>query len=81
MNLNHLSNRWSYPYRHISEGDRDQWVIDFGPDSDVSCDVVGSTVILVVDDQHHEFEIPGSADDTQVFIRNGVLTIDVEEGE
>ena len=49
--------------------------VDFGPEvGDVSVDVVGGTVIAVVDDAQFEFELPDDADDLSV--RNGVLTIE-----
>ncbi|PCR92770.1 DUF7127 family protein [Natrinema ejinorense] len=50
-------------------------VVDFGNTAaDISVDVVGSTAIIVADDDQFEFELPPEASD--VSARNGVLTIE-----
>jgi hypothetical protein len=48
---------------------------DFGPAADVSVDIVGDTVIAVVDGDQHELQIQG---DARAVISNGVLTIEVD---
>lgn len=49
---------------------------DVGPGTDASVDVVDGTAILVIGDNQYEFDVPeGSA---QAFIKNGVVTIEVE---
>lgn len=49
--------------------------VDFGNSAaDISVDVVGSTAIIVADDEQFEFELPPEASD--VSTRNGVLTIE-----
>jgi hypothetical protein len=48
---------------------------DFGPGADASVDVVGDTVITVVDGEQYELDVEG---DARAFISNGVLTIEVE---
>ena len=49
--------------------------IDFGhAGEDLSVDVLGSTAIVVTDDEQFEFELPPEASD--VSVRNGVLTIE-----
>jgi hypothetical protein len=59
--------------------DGPELVADFGPGADVAVDVVGSTVIVVEDNETFDIDVDGEA---QAFIRNGVLTIDVrEEGQ
>lgn len=50
-------------------------VADFGAQTAASVDVVGETVIVVTDDDQHEIDVAG---DAQAFIRNGILTIEVE---
>ncbi|XVH31694.1 Hsp20/alpha crystallin family protein [Haloferacaceae archaeon DSL9] len=61
----------------------DHWVIaaDLPIAEDVDVDVLGKTVILVVDHgdrvQETEFELPGAA--TSIDVQNGVLTIRVEK--
>ena len=47
---------------------------DFGDAPSASADVVGDTVIVVVDGEQFEIEVDG---DAQAFIKNGVLTIEV----
>jgi len=49
---------------------------DAGPAKDASVDVVDDTVIFVVGDEQYEFELPAEGD-AQAFIRNGVLTVEV----
>lgn len=48
---------------------------DLGPEHDASVDVVGDTVIVVVDDEQHELDVEG---DARAFMKNGVLTIEVD---
>jgi len=56
--------------------DRVEVVADFGPGTEASIDVVDGTVIVVVDDEQHELTVDG---DAQAFIKNGVVTIEVNE--
>jgi hypothetical protein len=48
---------------------------DFGPEHDASVDVLDDTVIVVVGDEQYELEIEEGA---RAFIKNGVLTIEVD---
>jgi hypothetical protein len=48
---------------------------DVGVEADASVDVVGETAIVVAGDEQYEFEVPG--DDAQAFMKNGVVTIEV----
>ncbi len=58
--------------------DEDGFVLaaDFGPQTDAQVDIAGSTVIVVTASDQHEFEVEG---DSQAFMQNGVLTIEVEK--
>jgi hypothetical protein len=47
---------------------------DFGYTESSSVDVVGDTVIVVVDDDQFDIELDG---DAQAFMKNGILTIEV----
>lgn len=47
---------------------------DFGDAPSASVDVVGDTVIVVVDGEQFEVEVDG---DAQAFMKNGVLTVEV----
>ncbi len=49
---------------------------DFGPDQDVSVDVVDETVIVVTGEETYDINVEGSV---QAFIKNGVLTIEVDQ--
>lgn len=51
--------------------------VDFGPGAEPAVDVVDGTVIVVVDDDQREFDVPHAAVET--FTRNGVVTIEVRE--
>ncbi|ELY46055.1 DUF7127 family protein [Natronorubrum sulfidifaciens] len=49
--------------------------VDFGTSAaDIDVDVVGSTAIIVTNDEQFEFELPPEASD--VSVHNGVLTIE-----
>lgn len=50
---------------------------DFGPERDASVDVLDDTVIVVVGDQQYDVDVD-DGDDPRAFIRNGVLSIEVE---
>ena len=65
--------------RHDSHGDFDQYIFDFGPTAgSVSADVIGETVIIVgPNDEQLEFDIGET--DASIFMKNGVLTIKVNE--
>ncbi|WP_136715435.1 DUF7127 family protein [Halorientalis salina] len=55
---------------------------DVGADREATVDVVGDTVIVVTDDDQYEFELSGDETETegdaQAFMKNGVLTVEVE---
>ena len=50
---------------------------DVGPGRDATVDLLDDVAIVVVGDEQYEFEVPGDGD-AQAFIRNGVLTVEVE---
>lgn len=56
----------------------DQYVLvtDVGPETDASVDVVDGTAILVLDEHQYEFEVPDG--EAQAFMKNGVVTVEVE---
>ncbi len=56
--------------------DRSEFVADFGPEREASVDVLDDTVIVVTDEDQYELEVDS---DAQAFIRNGILTIEVDE--
>ncbi|QRV14421.1 DUF7127 family protein [Haloterrigena salifodinae] len=65
--------------RRYEYGDETVLAVDFGAEhASASVDTVDGTVIVVVDDDQYEFELPVGADDAHTFIKNGVLTVEVE---
>ena len=56
--------------------DRIEFVADFGPEREASVDVLKDRVIVVTDEDQYELEVDGSP---QAFMRNGILTIEVNE--
>ena len=44
---------------------------------DASVDVVGDTVIVVVDGEQHEFDAPEGSGDAEADVNNGILTVEV----
>ena len=60
--------------RRFEYEDSTVFAVDFGQIGDSSVDVVGETVIAVVDGEQYELDIEG---DAQAFMKNGVLTIEV----
>ena len=53
-------------------------VADFG-DVDGSVDVVDGTAIVVVGDEHYEFEVPAGA--SRAIMNNGIVTVELEDTE
>jgi len=53
--------------------------VDIGAEREsASVDTVDNTVIVVVENEQYEFELPDGADDAHTFIKNGVLTVEME---
>ncbi|WP_436344329.1 DUF7127 family protein [Natronorubrum sp. FCH18a] len=53
--------------------------VDFGArETEASVDLVDDTVIVVVGDEQYEFDLPDGADDAHTFMKNGVLTVEME---
>lgn len=62
----------------VTRHERDDHVevsADFGPGTSPSVDVVGETVIVVDGNEQYELTVDG---DAQAFMKNGVVTIEVE---
>jgi hypothetical protein len=60
--------------RRYDYGDETVLAADLGPGRDASVDVLDDAVIVVVDGEQYDLDLAG---DAQAFIRNGVLTIEV----
>jgi hypothetical protein len=61
--------------RRYEYGEETVLAADLGPGRDASVDVLDETVIVVVDGEQYDLELSG---DARAFIRNGVLTIEVD---
>jgi hypothetical protein len=62
--------------RRYEDGEKAVAVADFGPGRDATVDVVDGTAIVIVDDEQYDVDVAAGA---EVFMRNGVLTIEVEQ--
>ncbi|MFB6224521.1 MAG: hypothetical protein ABEH86_12725 [Haloarcula sp.] len=67
------------PLRRFEYDDSVVLAADVGPAADATVDVVGDTVIVVVDGTQYEQEIPDG--DARAFMNHGVLTIELSESE
>lgn len=63
--------------RRYDYGDRELLAVDFGAGADGTVEVVDDTAIVVVGDEQHDLDVPAGV--VRASIRNGVLTIEVEE--
>lgn len=63
--------------RRYDYGDRELLAVDFGTGADGAVEVVDGTAIVVVGDEQYDLEVPAGV--VRATIRNGVLTIEVEE--
>ena len=61
--------------RSYEYADRTVVAADFGPGAAPTVDVVDGTLIVVVDDEQREFDVP--AGDVETVNRNGVVTVEV----
>jgi len=78
MNLQQFQRGDDVSHRVVETGDGVEHVVDLGADAtDASVDLVGDTAIVVLDEDQYELDLPAPAG--QAFIRNGVLTIGMEE--
>ncbi|MFB6268872.1 MAG: hypothetical protein ABEH83_02950 [Halobacterium sp.] len=83
MNPESLSEELDAPVRRFDYDDESLLVADLGVDDDaVTIDVVGETVILVVDGERapvqHELDVP-TGTVSKALINNGVVTVEVEQ--
>jgi hypothetical protein len=65
-------------YRAVETPEGIEHVADLGADvTDATVDVVEGTAIVVLADDQYEIDLPGG--DAEAFIRNGVLSISMED--
>jgi|AntRauTorcE11898_2_1112593.scaffolds.fasta_scaffold110624_2 hypothetical protein len=80
MELNALINDDDRSVHSVRRDDGRTVVADFGPVTDsATVDVVGDTAIVMADDEQTDIELPEPAE--RAFMRNGVLTIELEDDE
>ena len=78
MTLEQFARHNGHTVEQFDYGDERVVAIDFGAGAEASVDVVGDTVIVVFGDEQREFDLPSDAADAHTFMRNGVLTIEME---
>lgn len=79
MNLEQFARDDDRIVRRYQYDDGSMLAVDFGGvDADCSVDIVDGTVIVVLGDEQHEFDLPVQASDAQAFMQNGVLTVELE---
>jgi len=76
MNVQEQLTERDVDVRRVETGEGVELVVDFGPGADGSVDVVDGTVIVVLRGEQYDIDVEG---DAQAFIRNGLLTIEVDE--
>ncbi|ELZ09760.1 Hsp20/alpha crystallin family protein [Natrinema thermotolerans] len=80
MTLDQFTREEGQLARRYEYDDATVMAVDFGTDvGDVSVDVVDDTAIVVLADDQYEIELPAAAGDAHTFMKNGVLTIELEE--
>ena len=75
MNLQQQFRDENVAVREVAYDDRVVWAIDFGRDVDATVDVVDDTAFVIASGDQYEFDL---ADDARAFMKNGVLTIEVD---
>ncbi|MFP8958652.1 Hsp20/alpha crystallin family protein [Natrialbaceae archaeon A-CW3] len=80
MNYSQFARDGDRLVRQYQYDDESVLAVDFGDiGDDATVDVVDGTVIVVLSDDQFEFDLPAQARDAQAFIKNGVLTVELEE--
>ena len=66
--------------RRYEYDDSTVMAVDFGTEeADAAVDIVDDTVIVVLGDDQYEIELPENTENAHTFIKNGVLTVELEE--
>ncbi|EMA41710.1 DUF7127 family protein [Halobiforma nitratireducens] len=79
MTLEQFTDSQERPARRYEYDDGAILAVDFGHEvGDAAVDLVDGTVIVVIGDEQYELELPDGADDAHTFIKNGVLTVELE---
>ncbi|MFP8953584.1 Hsp20/alpha crystallin family protein [Natrialbaceae archaeon A-arb3/5] len=78
MNLDQFTNETKRMTRRYEYEDGAILAVDFGPEMEASADVADGTVIVVSNGEQYEFDLPEGAADAHTFMKNGVLTVELE---
>ena len=79
MTLEQLAHGDGQLVRQYEYDDEVVLAVDFGPqEADASVDVADGTVIVVLGDDQREFDLPAGTDEAHTFMKNGVLSIELE---
>ncbi len=78
MDIKQFSRRDDRPVREYDVDGTRRVVADLGSGVDATVDVVGDTAI-VLPEEGEQIDIDLPQEDAQAFIKNGVLTIELEE--
>ncbi len=76
MSLKQSLNEQGVELRQFEYGTHTELVADFGPREESAVDVVDGTAMVIVDGEQYDFPVPA---DAEVFMSNGVLTIEVSK--
>ncbi len=76
MDINSTLREQGLETRRFEYDDRTEFVVDFGLRGDATVEAVGDTAIVIVDGKQYDIDIDEGA---QVFMNNGVLTVEVRE--
>jgi hypothetical protein len=75
MNATTSLQRQGFEARRYEYDDDTVIAADLGPEREATVEVVDGTLIVVTDDDQFDVDLPSR--DAQAFMRNGVLTIEV----
>ncbi|ADB61448.1 hypothetical protein Htur_2571 [Haloterrigena turkmenica DSM 5511] len=79
MTLEQFTREEGQVARRYEYDDETVLAVDFGTENaDATVDLVDDTVIVVLGDEQYDLELPDGADDAHTFIKNGVLTVELE---
>lgn len=76
MSLKQTLREQDFESHRFEYEDSTEHVVDFGAGVDATLDVIDDTAIVVVGRNQHDVDVPA---DAEVFMTNGVLTIEVEQ--
>lgn len=80
MTLEQFTREEGQVARRYEYDDATIMAVDFGTEAtDASVDLVDDTVIVVLSDDQYEIDLPDRVENAHTFIKNGVLTVELEE--